>query len=139
MFSGFSGALSDSRSYNLCKTFPNLVFIETIFALETVGLIIAVSGELVLNELTGLRCDPQMVKAALSRSFTWVSASSSETGSLPMVSSWMCLVNAFSPPNFRADQIADCYADCFCSVWVETFVDKLVQSFYIRFRKIQSD
>ena len=42
------------------------------------------------------------------------------------VSSGAVLVNAFSPPYFNADHVADCYAYGFSSVGVEPFVHKLV-------------
>ncbi len=42
------------------------------------------------------------------------------------VSSGACLVNAFSPPYFNADHVADGYAYGFSSVGVEPFVHKLV-------------
>jgi hypothetical protein len=51
-------------------------------------------------------------------------------------SSDACLVNAFPPPNFSADQIADSHTDSFSPVRIEPLAYKLIQSFYIRFRKI---
>ena len=56
-----------------------------------------------------------------------------------VVSSAVCLVNAFPPPHLDTDHIADSHADGFSPVRIESLVHKLIQSFYVRFGKIQSD
>jgi len=107
----------------LCNIFPSLVLSEIVLFF---GLTVSGSGVISGNELTALKCELHIPRVlAASSSLMLGSASSSDTGNLPM-SSCRCLVNAVSPPDLGADQVADGDSDGFGSVGVETFGDELV-------------
>ena len=115
--------------------FPNLFVSDFIPVL--IGVVLSWSS------LSGLVFTLQMMSALLSIILVLLSlallAPSTVMWYFSVVSSAVCLVNAFPPPHFDTDQIADSHADGFSPVRIESLVHKLIQSFYVRFGKIQSD
>jgi hypothetical protein len=112
--------------------FPNLFVSDFIPVL--IGVVLSWSS------LSGLAFTLQIMSALLSIVLVPFSlalfASSTVMWYFSVVSSAVCLVNVFPPPHFDTDQIADSHADGFSSVRIESLVHKLIQSFYVCFRKI---
>ena len=135
MFNGFSGSSLDSRSYSLRMIFPNLLLNKLTLFLTR--------ARLRLPSRSGCTCAPQTTRAVISiilaTSSIILFPSSMGMWHFSVASSDACLVNALPPPHFSTDQIADSHANSLSPVRIETLSHKLIQSFYIRFRKIQSD
>src|SRR3989304_298592 len=135
MFNGFSGSPLDSRSYSLRIILPNLLLNKFILVLTM--------ASLGLPSRSGRICAPQTTRAVMSIILavfsTILFAPSKATWHFTAASSDACLVNAFSPPHFSTDQIADSHANSLSPVRIEPLAHKLIQSLDIRFRKIQSD
>ena len=95
------------------------------------------------SSLSGIAFTSQITSALLSIILVTLSptllAPSTVMWHFDVVSSDVCLVNAFPSPHFDTDHIADSHADGFSPVRIEPLVHKLIQSFYVRFRKIESD
>ena len=105
--------------------FPNF------FPFDFIPVLIGVTSR--LSSSLGIAFASQITSALLS---TILLASSTAMWHLSAVSSDVCLVNAFPPPHLNTDHIADSHADGFSPVRIESLVHKLIQSFYVRFRKV---
>src|SRR3972149_5661517 len=112
--------------------FPNLLLNTPTLALTTVRLGLTLSS--------GLKRAPKKTSALVSINLAVfpmiLVASSSGMWHFNVASSDACLVNAFSPPHFSTYHISDSYSYGFSPVRIETFIHKLVQSLYVRFRKV---
>jgi hypothetical protein len=112
ILTGFSASAQSSRLSSSSIIFPVLV----------ISGFISIWGVSKLLSSSGLAGTPQTTCMFSSTSFFGVSTVKGHLN----VSSGACLGNAFSPPYFNADHVADCYADGFSSVGVESFVYELV-------------
>jgi hypothetical protein len=108
--------------------FSNLFLIVSTFGLVGRGLIAEGRVATLCNGLA--RGQLQALGGCVLRTLTfWATSCSarlSDRSIFGKVSSEMCLVNAFSPPDFRADQVSDCDSNGLRSVGVKTLVDQLV-------------